>query len=124
MADVMRERKRLREVFVETQRDRDGAGKLRNFDGVGQPVPEMVVQAGAENLRLIFEAAKGASVNNAIAITLELVPIRMRQFGITTPTTQCNGKSEFRERPRRHAGLSCGRDFAESSDGGAADSAA
>jgi hypothetical protein len=35
MPDVMNQRKRLRQVFVQTKRGRNGAGDLRDLDGVG-----------------------------------------------------------------------------------------
>ena len=81
MADVVDESESLRKVDVEVERSSDGAGDLRDFESVGQAVAEMVGVAAGEHLRLGFEAAESASVNDAVAIALEIVAVGMRGFG-------------------------------------------
>ena len=61
-------------------RSGDGARDLRDFDGVGESVAEMVGVAAGENLGLIFEAAEGAGVDDAVAVALEVVAVGMRRF--------------------------------------------
>ena len=41
--------------------------------------------AASEDLRLVLQAAKGAGMDDAVAITLERVTIRMRRLGIAAP---------------------------------------
>ncbi len=60
----------------------DGARDLRDFDGVGQPVAEMVGVAAGENLGLGFQPAKGARVDDAVAVALKIVAIGMLGLGI------------------------------------------
>jgi isopropylmalate/homocitrate/citramalate synthase len=47
---------------------------------VGEAVAEVVGIAAGENLRLIFETAKGAGVDDAVAVALEVVAVGMRWF--------------------------------------------
>ena len=61
----------------------DGARDLRDFDGVGEAVAEMIGIAAGEDLGLGFQAAEGAGVDDAVAVALEVVAVRMRRLGIT-----------------------------------------
>ena len=58
----------------------DGAGDLRDFERVGEAVAEMVGVAAGEDLRLGFEAAEGAGVDDAVAVALKVVAVGMRRF--------------------------------------------
>ena len=52
---------------------------------MGQAIAEVVGEAAGENLGLGFEPAKGAGMNDAVAVALEIVAIRMlglREFGV------------------------------------------
>ena len=80
MADIVSERQGLGEIFVETEDRGYGARNLRDFDGVGQAVAEMVGKAGREDLRLGFQAAECPGVNDTVAIALEGVAVRMIGF--------------------------------------------
>ena len=80
MPDVVNQGKSLDQVHVEAKRARDGAGDLRHFEGVGQAIAEVVGEAAGEDLRLGFEAAKRAGVNDAVPVALEIVAIGMLGF--------------------------------------------
>jgi len=80
MAEIMHQRERFGEIHVEGERSGDGARDLRYFDGVSEAVAEVVGIAARENLSLILEPAKGASVDDAVAITLKIVAVGMRRF--------------------------------------------
>ncbi len=82
MADVVRQRQGFGEIFVETQDRGHGAGNLGNLDGVGEAVAEMVGKAGREDLRLGFQPAESAGMNDAVAIALEGVAVGMIGFRI------------------------------------------
>lgn len=43
----------------------------------------MVVQAGSEDLRLVLQTAKCPCVDDAIAVTLEIVAVRVGELGVT-----------------------------------------
>ncbi len=82
MADVVDQRQRFDQIDVEPELRGDGARDLRNFDGMRQAVAEMVGIAAGEDLRLSFETAKSARVDNAVAIALKIVAVRMRRLGM------------------------------------------
>ena len=70
------------EIFVEAEHRSGGARDLRDLDGVRQAVAEMIGEARREDLGLGFQAAKGARMNDAIAIALEGIAVRMLRFRI------------------------------------------
>ena len=70
MAEVVGEGDGFGEVFVEIEGAGDVAGDASDFDGVGEAGAEMIAGAIEENLGLIFEAAEGAGMNDAIAVAL------------------------------------------------------
>jgi hypothetical protein len=57
---------------------------LRYLDGVGQAIAEVVTKAGREDLSFAFHAAKSTAVDNAIAVALKLVSVRVSGFRKTT----------------------------------------
>ncbi len=71
VADVVDEGEGFGEIFVEVQGGGDGAGDLRDLDGVGEARAEVVGGAGGEDLRLAGEAAEGAGLDDALAVALE-----------------------------------------------------
>ena len=82
MADVVDQGQRFGEIDVEVQRSSDGARDLGNFESVGKAVAKVVRVAAGEDLRLRFEAAEGAGVNDAVAVALKIVAVGVRRFGI------------------------------------------
>ena len=82
MPDIVRQRQRFREVFVELQDVGHGARHLRHFNGVRQPVAEVVGKARRENLRLGFQTPESARMNYAVAIALKTISVRMFRFRI------------------------------------------
>ncbi len=83
MPDVMDESERFGKLGVQPQRCGDGAGNLCNFQRVRQAIAEMVRIARGENLRLGFQAAKSAGMDDAIAIARVDAAVRMGRLGIT-----------------------------------------
>ena len=71
VADVVDEGEGLGEVLVEAEGGRDGAGDLSYFDGMGEAGAEVVGGAAREDLGLAGETAEGASLDDALAVTLE-----------------------------------------------------
>src|SRR4029077_20361578 len=64
------------------ERSGDGAGDLRNFERVRQPIAKMVGIARRENLRLGFQPAKSARVDDAVAVPRIDTTIRMEGFRV------------------------------------------
>jgi hypothetical protein len=54
---------------------------LGDFQGVGEAVAEVVGVAAGEDLRLGFQTAEGAGVDDAVTIALKVVAVRVRGFG-------------------------------------------
>lgn len=83
MADIVHESESLGKFGVEAECRGDGASDLRNFQGVGEPIAEMIGVADREDLSLGFEAAKGAGMDDAVAIPGIDAAVGMRWFRIT-----------------------------------------
>ena len=80
MAEVMHQRQGFGQIHVEVECSRDGAGNLRNLDGVSEPVAKVIGIAPRENLSLVFQPPKGARMDDAVAVALVVVAIRMRRL--------------------------------------------
>src|SRR6202789_4658729 len=77
MADVVDERERFGEIGVEAESGGDGAGDLRDFEGVSEAVAKMVREASSENLRFGFEPAEGSRMDHAVAVARVIIAISM-----------------------------------------------
>ena len=86
VAEIMRQRQRLGQVLIEPQCPRQRAGDLGDFEAVGQPDPEMVAIRSHEHLGLVAQAAKGARMDDAVAITLEGRAGGGRRLGVAAAT--------------------------------------
>ena len=93
MAEVMAERDRLGEVFVEPKRLGQRAGDLRDLDRMGQPGAEMVALVMHEDLRLVGEAAKGGGMDDAVAVALERRARRRRRLGVERARAKRRGSA-------------------------------
>src|SRR5262249_4304207 len=71
MANVVTKRQGLDQIGVQLERSCNGPRDLRDLDGVSEPVAKMIRVAAGKNLRLVFQAAKGAGMNNAVAVPLK-----------------------------------------------------
>jgi hypothetical protein len=80
MAEIVNERQRFGEIDVKRQCGRDGTSDLRYFDGVREAVAEVIGVTAGEDLSLVFEAAKSAGMNDAVAVALKVVAVGMRRF--------------------------------------------
>jgi hypothetical protein len=78
MADIVNERERFGEIGIQMQSAGNGARDLRDLQSVRESIAKMIGIARGENLRLGFESAEGARVNDAIAVASVVIAIRMR----------------------------------------------
>ena len=85
MAEVVRERQRLRKILVEPERAGDRAGDLRHLERMGQARAEMVALVVDEDLRLVLQPAKGVGMDDAVAVALERRAKRVFRLGMDAP---------------------------------------
>jgi hypothetical protein len=71
VAEVVRQRQRFGEVFVQPQLARQRTGDLRHLYRVRQPRAVMVAGRRKEHLRLVLQAPEGLAVDNPVSIVLE-----------------------------------------------------
>ena len=71
MADVVNQRKRLGQIFVQAKRRRNRPGDLRDLNRVGQAAAKMIGRAAGEYLGLPRKAPEGTGLHNAFAVTLK-----------------------------------------------------
>ena len=81
MAEIVRQRNRLDQVFVQIEAAGDRARDLCNFDAVGQARPEQVALMIDEHLCLVFQSAKCGAMDDAVAVALEFGARRRGWFG-------------------------------------------
>src|ERR1017187_10029055 len=93
MADVVDQSQRLNQIDIQVECRGDGARDLCHFHGVGQASTEMVGVAAGEDLRLVFQPAKGAGMDYAIAVPLKRIAIGVRRLGIAASTRILNANS-------------------------------
>ena len=63
----------------------DAAGDGGDFDGVGQAGAQMIAGAVEEDLGLVFQAAEGAGMDDAVAVALVFGAPQGRGSGWTRP---------------------------------------
>jgi hypothetical protein len=80
MANVVPERDRLDQVFVEPQSPADRARDLGHFEGVGQAGPVMIALRVDEHLGLVLEPPERLGVEDPVAVALKDGPHRILRF--------------------------------------------
>jgi hypothetical protein len=80
MAEIVRQSEGLDVFFVELKCNSRGAGDLRNLDGMSEAISEMIAKASGEDLSFPFQPAEGAGMDNAVAVALKVVSVRMRRL--------------------------------------------
>jgi hypothetical protein len=71
MADVVNQRKRLGQIFVQAKRRRNRPGDLRDLNRVGQAAAKMIGRPAGKYLGLPRETPEGTGLHDALAIPLE-----------------------------------------------------
>ena len=71
VANVVNEGQGFGQVLIEVEGAGDVAGNLRDFHGVGEARAEVVGGAGGKDLGFASEAAEGAGLDDAFAVTLK-----------------------------------------------------
>ena len=97
MAHIMDESESFRKVLIEFQHVCNSAGDLRDFDGMRQPVAEMVGKRGSEDLRLVLEPPESARVNDPVVIALKCGPVRVIRLRVSPATRRLDREPEMAE---------------------------
>ena len=71
MTEVVPQRDSFGQIFVEAQGARCGAPYLRDFERMREPRTVMIAFGGYEDLRFVFEPAKGLAVDDPVAVPYE-----------------------------------------------------
>jgi hypothetical protein len=82
MADVVNQRQRLRQIFVQAKRSSNRPGDLCDFHCVGQAAAEVIGRPAGKYLRLPRKAPERTCLHNALAIPLEGRTRRTQRRGI------------------------------------------
>ncbi len=70
MAEVVRKGDGFRQIGVQLERAGDVARDGRDFHRVREPGAKVIAGAVEKNLRLVFEAAKGAGMDDTVTVAL------------------------------------------------------
>lgn len=89
MADVVRKRQRFRELLVQAEHRGHRSRDLGHFKGVRQAISKVVAKIRREDLGFALEASKTASMYDAIAVALILIPVWMGKLGILAASRGC-----------------------------------
>ena len=71
MAEIMRQRQRLRQVLVEPELPGQRAGDLGHLEGMGQPGPVVIALVIDEHLGLVFQPAERGRMDHPVAVAPE-----------------------------------------------------
>src|SRR5262245_44554200 len=85
MAEIVSERDCFRQILVQSQGARDGAADRSYLDRMGQACPQMVGGAVEKDLRLVFQAAESARMNNARTVALKFGAIGVTRLRVLSP---------------------------------------
>src|SRR5262244_3691110 len=98
MAQVVSERDCFGQILVQPQCTRDSATDRRHLDRMRQACAQMIAGAVEKNLRLVFQAAERARMNDARTIALKFGAIGVTRFTVLSPARVPRFLSNARER--------------------------
>src|ERR1700686_2136133 len=97
MPDVVDERECFGEFSVQAKGASHSSRDLRDLEGMGQAVAKMIGKPGGEYLRLGFQPAKRAGMNDAIAVARIFAAV-----GVSGLRVAAAARILRAHRPRRH----------------------
>lgn len=97
MPQIMGKCQRFRVFLVQLERGTHSSGDLGNLDRMGQPVTKVIAETGGEDLCLALQTAKRPRMDNAVAITLKIVPKRVRRLGELPAAKICRTQTKSGE---------------------------
>jgi hypothetical protein len=99
--DIVYQSEGFDEINIKPKLCRDGAGNLRNFEGMRQPVPEVIRVPSGEYLGLRLKPAKGSRMDYTVAVSLKIVAVGMLWLRIAPPVGVFH-LNRIRGQPLRH----------------------
>jgi hypothetical protein len=94
MTDIVAQCERFSEILVQFEDGCHGSGNLGNLDSMGQPIAKVIGETGRKNLSLVFQPPESPCVNDAVAVTLKFVAIRMTRLRIPSAAGTIHWKAE------------------------------
>src|SRR3954453_20119043 len=91
MPDVVHQSKGLDQINVQSQLCCNCAGNLGDFKSVRQAIAEMIGISARKYLGLRFQAPKSSRMNDAVAITLKIVTVRVRRLRVAAASRVLHG---------------------------------
>ena len=82
VTEVVRQRDRFRQIFIESECSRDVAADLRDFQRVRNARSVVIAVPADEHLRLVLQPPKRLRVQDAVSIALERKPRRVFRLGM------------------------------------------
>src|SRR5580658_4168725 len=86
MTQIVGKGESFSKFLVQLENRGNCAGDLSHLEGMGEAVTEVVAQVRCEDLGFPLHPAKRAGMDDAVAVTLEVVAIRMRKLRKSTPS--------------------------------------
>ena len=86
MAEIVGQRQRFGEVFVESEHAGKRSRHLSDFERMGQPRAVMVALVEDKDLGFVLEPAEGGRVDNAVAIAPERAAVFADGLGMKAAT--------------------------------------
>jgi hypothetical protein len=74
MSDIVNQRQRLGQIFVQAKSHSAQPGNLRNLHRMGQPTAKVVRRPAGKDLRFAGKTTEGTSLHNPFPITLKWSP--------------------------------------------------
>jgi hypothetical protein len=95
MAEIVRQRQRLGEVFLEAEPPRQRPGDLRYLERMRQPGPVMIALVEHEYLGLVLEAAERGGMDHPVAVAAERAAALARRL-VELPSPAAGGIAGIR----------------------------
>ena len=102
VAQVVRQRNGLDQVFVQLQRPRDGTAQLRHLQRMRQAGAEQVTFVVQKHLRFVHQPAERGGVHDAVAVALERRAGGCVHLGVTAAPALGRVAGRGRRGPFRH----------------------
>ena len=85
VAQIMRQRQRLGEILVDTERAGQAAGDLRHFQAMGETHAEMITIRRDKHLRLVAQPAERAGMDDPVTIARKRAARRRCRLRVQPP---------------------------------------
>src|SRR5579872_1084325 len=98
VSEIVAERNRFRQIFIETQAARNRTRQLHDLEAVREAGAIVIAQRRKKYLRLVHQAPEGFAVDNAVAVALKARADEVVGFGRAPPARILRKRSEWGQR--------------------------